>query len=64
MATGGEGYVTPMEAARLAGFSRKHVYELLTTGKLPAAKVWGGRWRIRLEDVKALKASREIGVAR
>lgn len=64
MATNGTGYVTPQQAAQLARFSRKHIYELLTTGKLPAVKVWGGRWRIRLEDVKALLASREIGVPR
>ena len=64
MATNGSAYVTPAQAAGLARFSRKHIYELLTTGKLPATKVWGGRWRIRLEDVKTLKASREIGVPR
>lgn len=39
MTANGDGYLTPLQAARLAGFSRKHIYELLTTGRLPAKKV-------------------------
>jgi len=53
-------YLSVRETAQLLGFSRKHTYELLQSGKLRAVKVWGNRWRVPLDAVQALKAAKEL----
>lgn len=45
-------YVSPAEAARLAGIGRTRLYAAITSGALPSLKL-GSRRLIKLDDLEA-----------
>lgn len=47
-----KGYVGIYEFARETGYSVKHVYEQIRTGKLPAKKL-GRKWQIAEGELRA-----------
>lgn len=53
---GGE-YMAPREAAALLGVTVRTIYQWITDGALPAAKI-GGRWRVRRVDIDSLWESK------
>jgi excisionase family DNA binding protein len=59
--------LTLPQAVRASGWSRSKLYELISSGDLPACKL-GARTYIRLEDLKAFVASlpnaTEVGAIR
>lgn len=59
LAEGGEDHLlespellTPTEAANILKVTVRTIYQWITDGVLPAAKI-GGRWRIRRSDIDA-----------
>jgi excisionase family DNA binding protein len=56
----GTEYMTPAEAGQLLGVTVRTIYQWITDGALPAAKI-GGRWRIRRSDIDRLWEQKKDG---
>lgn len=52
--------ISTTEAARILGYTRQYVSELIRAGKLPAQMV-GNSWVLRLADVMEYQAQQKKG---